>query len=158
MDITGEFQIPAPRQRVWEALNEPATLKACIPGCQALQKLSDTEFSAQMLSKIGPVKTKFATKITLSNLDPPQSYTISGEGQGGIAGFARGSADVTLADDDAQTILRYAARLHVGGKLAQVGSRLLSGTVRKLADEFFANLVRRLGKKPSRKRKRKARK
>jgi carbon monoxide dehydrogenase subunit G len=145
MDVMGEFRIPASRQEVWEALNDTDTLRASIPGCQSLERLSDTEFSARVLSKIGPVKAKFATKITLSNLNPPESYTLSGQGQGGVAGFAKGSADVTLLEEDNETILRYSARIQVGGKLAQVGSRLLKGAVRKLAEEFFGNFAGQLG-------------
>lgn len=145
MDLTGEFRIPASRQQVWEALNDPDTLRASIPGCQSLDKVSDTEFNAKMLSKVGPVKAKFATKITLSNLNPPQSYTLSGQGQGGVAGFAKGSADVTLLEEDSETVLHYSARIQVGGKLAQVGSRLLKGTARKLAAEFFGNFAAQLG-------------
>ncbi|MFQ5936480.1 MAG: carbon monoxide dehydrogenase subunit G [Acidiferrobacterales bacterium] len=147
MDITGEFRIPASRQRVWNALNDPDALRASIPGCQSIEKLSDTQFAAKMLSKVGPVKAKFNTKLTLSKLNPPESYTLTGEGQGGVAGFAKGGADVTLSEDGTQTVLHYSARVQVGGKLAQVGSRLLDGTARKLADEFFTNLVAHLGGK-----------
>ena len=145
MDLKGEFRIPASRQQVWEALNDADTLRASIPGCQSLEKLSDTDFNARVLSKIGPVKAKFATKITLSNLKPPVSYTLSGQGQGGVAGFAKGSADVTLLEENSETVLRYSARVQVGGKLAQVGSRLLKGSARKLAEEFFGNFARQLG-------------
>ena len=145
MDVTGEVRIPASRQQVWEALNDPDTLRGSIPGCQSLDKLSDTEFSAKVLSKIGPVKAKFATKITLSNLKPPESYTLSGQGQGGVAGFAKGSADVTLVEENSETLLRYSARIQVGGKLAQVGSRLLKGSVSKLAEQFFGKFAAKLG-------------
>ena len=145
MDVTGEVRIPASRQQVWEALNDPDTLRGSIPGCQSLDKLSDTEFSAKVLSKIGPVKAKFATKITLSNLKPPESYTLSGQGQGGVAGFAKGSADVTLVEENSETLLRYSARIQVGGKLAQVGSRLLKGSVSKLAEQVFGKFAAKLG-------------
>ena len=149
MDMTDEFRIPAPRQKVWDALNDPETLKQCIPGCEAIEKISDTEFAVKVLSKVGPVKAKFATKLTLSNLDPPASYTIAGEGQGGVVGFAKGSADVTLEEDQSETVLRYAAQFQAGGKLAQVGSRLLGGTARKLADDFFGNFAAFFGPTPA---------
>ncbi|MFQ6022164.1 MAG: carbon monoxide dehydrogenase subunit G [Acidiferrobacterales bacterium] len=149
MDMTGEFRIPAPRQQVWEALNDPETLKQCIPGCESMEKISDTEFAAKMLSKVGPVKARFVTRLTLSNLNPPTSYTIAGEGQGGVAGFAKGSADVTLEDEGPETVLRYAAQFQAGGKLAQVGSRLLGGTARKLADDFFGAFAARLSPQPA---------
>lgn len=140
MDVTGEFRIPVRRKRVWDALNDPQVLETCIPGCESMERISATEFTAAMKSKIGPVKARFSTRIELSNLNPPESYTISGQGQGGVAGFAKGSADVLLAEKDGETILQYVARVQVGGKLAQVGSRLLSGAAQKLADEFFDKL------------------
>ncbi|MFQ5993907.1 MAG: carbon monoxide dehydrogenase subunit G [Acidiferrobacterales bacterium] len=141
MDVNGEFHIPAPRQEVWQALTDPEVLKQSIPGCESFEKVSDTEFSAKMRSRVGPVNAKFATKITLANLDPPKSYTLIGEGQGGVAGFAKGSADVALEEEGGATVLRYAARFHAGGKLAQIGSRLLGGTARKMADSFFSRFV-----------------
>lgn len=141
MDINGEVRIPAARDRVWRALNDAQVLKECIPGCQSLERQSDTELTAKMESKIGPVKAKFETHIALSNLNPPQSYTISGEGKGGAAGFGKGSADVTLEPDGEETMLRYTAGLQVGGKLAQVGSRLIGGAARKIANDFFARLA-----------------
>ena len=137
MEMTGEFRIPAPRQRVWEGLNDPEILKSSIPGCQTIEKLSDTEFTAKVLAQVGPVKANFAGKVTLSDLEPPQSYTIAGEGTGGVAGFAKGSAKVNLDEDGGATVLHYAVQAHVGGKLAQIGSRLVDGTARKLADQFF---------------------
>lgn len=144
MEMTGEFRIPAPRQQVWEALNDPETLKHSIPGCESIEKISDTEFAANVLSKVGPVKARFATKVSLSNLNPPTSYTIAGEARGGAAGFAKGSADVTLQEDGAETVMRYSVRIQAGGKLAQLGSRLLDGTARKVADDFFRNFAARL--------------
>ena len=140
MDLTGEYRIPAPRETVWAALNNPDILKACIPGCQELNKTSDTELVAKVVAKIGPVKATFGGKVTLSDLDPPNGYTISGEGQGGAAGFAKGGAKVRLepADGGTVTVLHYAADAQIGGKLAQIGSRLVEGTAKKLADEFFA--------------------
>jgi carbon monoxide dehydrogenase subunit G len=141
MDMTGEFRIPAPRQRVWEGLNDPQILKECIPGCQTIEKVSDTEFTAKVLAQVGPVKANFAGKVTLSDLDPPQSYTIAGEGTGGVAGFAKGSAKVNLADDSGVTTLNYAVQAHVGGKLAQIGSRLIDSVARKMAETFFTRFV-----------------
>ena len=140
MDLTGEYRIPAPRETVWAALNNPDILKACIPGCEELTKTSDTELVAKVVAKIGPVKAAFGGKVTLSDLDPPNGYTIAGEGQGGAAGFAKGGAKVRLepADGGAATVLHYAADAQIGGKLAQIGSRLVEGTAKKLADEFFA--------------------
>ncbi len=140
MDLTGNYRIAAPRETVWAALNDPEILKACIPGCEELNKTSDTEFVARVIAKIGPVKAGFNGKVSLTDLDPPAGYTISGEGQGGAAGFAKGGAKVRLetVDDGAATVLHYAADAQIGGKLAQLGSRLVEGTARKLADEFFA--------------------
>lgn len=140
MELTGEYRIPAPREVVWAALNNPEILKVCIPGCEELNKTSDTEFAARVVAKIGPVKAGFGGKVTLSDLDPPNGYTISGEGQGGAAGFAKGGAKVWLepVDGGAATVLHYSADAQIGGKLAQIGSRLVEGSARKLADEFFA--------------------
>ncbi len=137
MDLTGEYRIPATREKVWKALNDPEILKQCIDGCQELNKDSDTEFSVKVTAKVGPVKAKFAGKVVLSELDPPNGYTISGEGQGGVAGFAKGGADVKLADDGGETVLSYEAKAEVGGKLASVGSRLVEGVAKKQADDFF---------------------
>jgi carbon monoxide dehydrogenase subunit G len=140
MDLTGDYRIPAPRETVWAALNNPEILKACIPGCEELNKTSDTELVAKVVAKIGPVKAAFGGKVTLSDLDPPNGYTITGEGQGGAAGFAKGGAKVRLeaVDGGTATVLHYAADAQIGGKLAQIGSRLVEGTAKKLADEFFA--------------------
>jgi carbon monoxide dehydrogenase subunit G len=140
MDLTGEYRIPAPRETVWVALNNPEVLKTCIPGCEELNKTSDTEFVARVIAKIGPVKAGFGGKVTLSDIDPPNGYTITGEGQGGAAGFAKGGAKVRLepADGGAATVLHYTADAQIGGKLAQIGSRLVEGSAKKLADEFFA--------------------
>jgi len=141
MDMTGEYRIPAPREKVWAALNDPQTLKASIPGCESLEKTGDDAFTAKVVAKVGPVKAKFSGDVKLSNINPPESYTISGEGKGGAAGFAKGGADVKLADDDeGGTVLTYTAKADVGGKLAQLGSRLIDGTSKKMADEFFSNL------------------
>lgn len=137
MDLTGEYRIPAKRELVWEALNDPEILKQCIDGCTELNKTSDTEFTAKVTAKVGPVKAKFAGKVTLSEIDPPNGYLISGEGQGGVAGFAKGGATVKLAEDNGETVLTYEAKAEVGGKLASVGSRLVEGVAKKTADDFF---------------------
>jgi len=137
--MTGEQRIEASRDKVWAALNDPEALKASIPGCQSIEKLSDTELKATVTLKIGPVKASFAGKVTLSDLDPPKSYTISGEGAGGVAGFAKGGAKVRLEEDGAATILHYDVQAQVGGKIAQLGARLIDGTAKKLAGEFFTS-------------------
>jgi carbon monoxide dehydrogenase subunit G len=137
MDMTGEYRIAAPREKVWAALNDAEILRQCIPGCDEIDKSSDTEFSAKVTAKVGPVKAKFGGKVTLSDLDPPNGYTITGEGSGGAAGFAKGGAKVSLTTDGADTILHYSVQANVGGKLAQIGSRLIDGTARKMAEEFF---------------------
>jgi hypothetical protein len=139
MDMTGEYRIPAPRDKVWAALNDPEILKASIPGCQSLERVSEREFTARVTAKVGPVKSTFNGHVVLDNINAPESYTISGEGKGGAAGFAKGGADVRLAEDGDATLLRYAAKADVGGKLAQLGSRLIDGTAKKMADEFFQN-------------------
>jgi carbon monoxide dehydrogenase subunit G len=141
MEMTGERRIPAPRQLVWERLNDPETLKQCIPGCESVDKTSDTEFTAKVRAKVGPVSARFSGKVTLSDLDPPAGYTISGEGTGGVAGFAKGGAKVSLEEDGGETVMRYTVQAQVGGKLAQIGSRLVDGTARKLADDFFTRFV-----------------
>src|SRR6266446_9612050 len=148
MEMTGEFRIPAPRQRVWEGLNDPEILKSVIPGCQALEKVSDTEFTGKVVAAVGPVKATFGGKVILSDLDPPQSYTISGEGSGGVAGFAKGSAKVDLTEDGAGTVLHYAVQAHVGGKLAQIGSRLIDSVARKMAEQFFERFVAAVAPQP----------
>jgi len=142
MDMTGEFLIPAPRQKVWAALNDPEILKQSIPGCEEIDKLSDTELQAKVTAKVGPVKARFGGKVTLSDLDPPNGYKITGEGSGGAAGFAKGGATVRLADADGGTTrLSYTVEAHVGGKLAQIGSRLIDATARKMAGDFFARFA-----------------
>ncbi|WP_105381260.1 SRPBCC family protein [Neorhizobium alkalisoli] len=139
MDMGGEERIAAPRQVVWEALNDPEILRQCIPGCQTLEQKSPTELIAAVKLKIGPVSANFSGEVTLSDVNPPESYTISGEGKGGIAGFAKGSATVTLVEDGPETLLRYSTTAQVGGKLAQLGSRLIDSTSQKLAGQFFAD-------------------
>jgi carbon monoxide dehydrogenase subunit G len=145
MDMTGEYRIPAPREKVWEALNDPEILAKCIPGCQELNKDSDTELSARVKSKVGPVSATFTGKVTLSDIDPPNGYKISGEGTGGVAGFAKGGADVKLAADGNETVLTYTATAQVGGKLAQIGSRLIDSTAKKMANEFFGKFAEEVG-------------
>ncbi len=138
MEMNGEQRIAASREKVWEALNDPAVLEACIPGCQELNKTGENGFEAVVQVKVGPVKAKFNGKVELSNINPPESYTISGEGKGGAAGMAKGGADVTLEQDGDATILRYQVKADVGGKLAQIGSRLVQSTANKYARDFFA--------------------
>ena len=138
MDMSGEYTIPAPREKVWQALNDPEVLKQCIDGCQSLEKTSDTEFQAKVTAKVGPVKATFNGTVNLSDIDPPNGYTISGEGQGGVAGFAKGGAQVTLSGEGSETVLNYEANAEVGGKLASVGSRLVLGVAKKTADDFFS--------------------
>src|SRR5215210_6616785 len=143
MTMNGEAVLPADRNKVWVALNDPEVLKACIPGCQELEKVSDTEFQATVRAAVGPVKATFKGRVTLSDLDPPNAYTISGEGQGGVAGFAKGGAKVRLADSDGGgTLMAYDVEANVGGKLAQLGGRLINGVAKKYADEFFANFAK----------------
>lgn len=139
MDMTGEFRISAPREVVWQALNSPDALRACIPGCEELQKTSDNGFSATVVQKIGPVKARFNGEVQLENINAPESYTIRGEGKGGVAGFAKGGADVRLAEDGADTVLTYTVNAQIGGKLAALGSRLIESTSKKLAAKFFEN-------------------
>ena len=141
MELQGERRIPAPRQLVWERLNDPEILKQCIPGCETIDKVSDTEFTAKVVARVGPVRASFSGKVTLSDLDPPSRYTITGEGTGGVAGFAKGSATVELSEEGGETVMRYGAQGQVGGKLAQIGSRLIDATARKMADDFFSKFV-----------------
>ena len=145
MEMTGEQLIPAPRETVWQALNDPEVLKASIPGCETLTKTSDSSFEAKVKAKVGPVSASFTGAVTLSNIDPPKGYTISGEGKGGVAGFAKGGADVRLEEaEGGQTRLFYDVKAQVGGKLAQIGSRLIEGTAKKLAGEFFENFAQQV--------------
>ena len=141
MDMTGEYRIAAPRQQVWEALNDPDILKQCIPGCETIEKLSATEMTATVRAKVGPVSARFGGKVTLSEIDPPNGYRISGEGTGGPAGFAKGGATVKLTDDEGGTKLSYVVDANVGGKLAQIGSRLIDATARQMAENFFTKFA-----------------
>jgi carbon monoxide dehydrogenase subunit G len=143
MTMNGEVTLPASRDVVWAKLNDAEVLKACIPGCEQLVKSDDTHFSALVKVKLGPVKATFKGKVELVDLDPPNGYRIQGEGEGGIAGFAKGGAKVTLSEAEAgQTLLRYDVEAQVGGKLMQMGSRLIDSVSKKLADEFFANFAK----------------
>jgi carbon monoxide dehydrogenase subunit G len=148
MEIKGEYRIAAPREKVFAALNDPAVLQACIPGCESLEKTSDTEMKAKVRLRIGPVSASFTGKVTLSDIDPPNGYKISGEGQGGAAGFAKGGAVVSLREDGGETVLTYNVDAQVGGKIAQVGARLIDGTAKKLADEFFGKFAAMVGGPP----------
>lgn len=142
MHMTGEVRIPAPREEVWKALNDPDVLRQAIPGCQSLEKSGDNQFDGRVKAKVGPVSATFSGTVTLSDLNPPESYSISGEGKGGAAGFAKGGAKVTLSEDGEATLLSYEVNASVGGKLAQIGSRLVDGTAKKLSGEFFENFSR----------------
>ncbi|QJP12407.1 carbon monoxide dehydrogenase subunit G [Starkeya sp. ORNL1] len=143
LEMSGDYELPVPRERVWAALNDPEMLKRCIPGCEELEKTSDTEFRAVAVAKVGPVKARFKGNVTLSDFDAPVSYRISGQGDGGIAGFAKGGALVRLeATEAGGTNLHYEAEAQIGGKLAQIGQRLVAGTAKKIADEFFANFAK----------------
>lgn len=144
MDLKGEYRIKASRENVWKMINDPEVLKACLPGCESLEGSPAEGFIARVTTKIGPIKATFEGAVKLSNIEAPASYTISGEGKGGVAGFAKGGADVNLAEDGNETILTYVANAQVGGKLAQLGARLIDSTAKKLADEFFKSLTDRI--------------
>ncbi|WP_417518280.1 SRPBCC family protein [Minwuia sp.] len=145
MKISGSYDIEADRQTVWEALNDPEILKACIPGCESLDKTENNELTAVVTAKVGPVKAKFNGTVELKDLNPPESYRIEGSGKGGAAGFAKGGADVKLTEIEGGTNLTYEADAQVGGKLAQIGGRLIDGTAKKMADQFFANFREQVG-------------
>ncbi|MCC6889150.1 MAG: carbon monoxide dehydrogenase subunit G [Hyphomicrobiales bacterium] len=145
MTMTGEVQLPASRETVWAKLNDPEVLKTCVPGCEQLDKVSDTEFQAIASIKIGPVKARWKGKLRLSDLDPPNGYRISGEGEGGVAGFAKGAATVTLSEKDNGTLLSYNVEAQIGGKLAQLGQRLINSAAKKTADDFFAKFAQAVG-------------
>ena len=139
MEMTGEQLIPASQQQTWDALNDPDMLKQCVPGCESIEPAGDNQYQVLMVARVGPVSAKFKGKLTLSDIQPPSSYSIAFEGQGGAAGFAKGGAQVRLSADGAGTRLSYEAKANVGGKLAQIGSRLVDAAARKVADEFFRN-------------------
>ena len=142
MTMSGEVELEASREAVWAKLNDPEVLKACIAGCEELEKTDDGGFRAVVKVKIGPVSARFRGRVTLSDLEPPNGYKISGEGEGGVAGFAKGGATVKLSEKDRGTLLSYDVEAQVGGKLAQIGQRLINGAAKKLADEFFANFAK----------------
>ncbi|HUD51164.1 carbon monoxide dehydrogenase subunit G [Parvibaculum sp.] len=145
MEMSGEYRIPAPRETVWAALNDPQVLRDTIPGAESVDKTADDEFEAVAKAKVGPVSARFKGKVKLTDIDPPNGYTISGEGNGGAAGFAKGSAQVRLIDDNGVTVLSYKVNAQIGGKLAQIGQRFIDSTASKLADEFFGNFSKALG-------------
>jgi uncharacterized protein len=141
MEMTGERRLPASRERVWAALNDPAVLQSSIPGCRSLEPSGENGFRATAAVKIGPIATNFAGEVRLLDLVPPESYRIEGSGQGGAAGFARGGANVSLVEDGAETRLRYSVKADVGGKLAQLGARLIDASAKQMADQFFDNFA-----------------
>jgi hypothetical protein len=143
--MTGEQQIPASQQDTWKALNDPDVLKACVPGCESITRVNDNEYQVQMTAKVGPVSAKFRGRLSLFDIKPPQSYSLAFEGQGGPAGFAKGAAQVKLSPVSAdETKLSYDVKANVGGKLAQIGSRLVDAAAKKVADEFFQNFTKRM--------------
>lgn len=144
LEMSGEYELPQKREVVWRALNDPEILEKCIPGCENLEKLSDTEFQATVKLSIGPVSARFKGKVKLENIDAPNGYTIVGEGEGGVAGFAKGQASVALADEGEGCKLSYKAEAATGGKIAQLGQRLIAGSAKKTADRFFENFVEAL--------------
>jgi carbon monoxide dehydrogenase subunit G len=149
MEMTGERRIAAPRQRVWEALNDPEVLRQAIPGCESVSRTGEDSFEAKVSVKLGPMAARFGGKVQLSNINPPLSYTISGEGQGGAMGFAKGGADVALEEDGpGATLLRYNVRAQVGGKMAQLGARLIDSTAKSMADQFFDRFAAQLAPPP----------
>ena len=141
MEMSGEYKINATREKVWAGLNDPEILKQSIPGCEEIDQTSDTSFTAKVTAKVGPVKAKFAGSVQLTDIDAPNGYRISGEGKGGAAGFAKGGANVKLEEDGDGTLLKYEVDAQVGGKLAQLGARLIDGTAKKMASQFFENFA-----------------
>jgi carbon monoxide dehydrogenase subunit G len=146
MEMTGEQLIPLSQQATWNALNDPDVLKDCVPGCESITRLSDNEYEVVLTAKVGPVSAKFKGKMTVTDADPPRAYTLSFEGQGGVAGFAKGAADIALAPEGKSTRLSYTAKASVGGKLAQVGARLIDGVAKQLAGKFFEAFNKRASK------------
>ena len=142
--MTGEQLIPASQQDTWRALNDPEVLKACVPGCESITKVNENEYQVQMTAKVGPVSAKFRGRLSLFDIKPPTSYSLAFEGQGGPAGFAKGAAQVRLSPKGDETLLAYDVKANVGGKLAQIGSRLVDIAAKKVADEFFANFNKRM--------------
>lgn len=138
MEMNGKQLIPVAQDAVWRALNDPAVLQACIPGCETVERISDEEYAVALVAAVGPVKARFKGRMLLKDLNPPHSYRLAFEGQGGVAGFGKGEAEVSLAPEGGATLMSYSAKAQVGGKLAQVGSRLIDGAAKKIAGEFFA--------------------
>jgi uncharacterized protein len=149
MEMTGEELIALPQQATWDALNDTEVLKGCIPGCDSMEKQSDTEYLLTMTAKVGPVSAKFKGKMTLLEVQAPDSYTLQFEGQGGVAGFAKGSAEVKLAAEGDATRLKYSVKANIGGKLAQVGARLIDGVAKKIAGQFFTAFNQRASGNPT---------
>ena len=145
MEMSGQQLVPAPQRVVWDALNDPQMLKACVPGCDSIDKTGENEYQVLMVARVGPVAAKFKGKLVLSDIKPPESYSISFEGQGGAAGFAKGGAQVRLSPDGDGTKLAYDVKASVGGKLAQIGSRLVDAAAKKVADDFFKNFNAKVG-------------
>ena len=146
MEMTGEQLIPLPQAETWMALNDPAVLKDCIPGCESIERTGDNAYDVVLTAKVGPVSAKFKGKMTVTDSDPPRAYTLTFEGQGGVAGFAKGEATVSLAPEGSSTRLSYTAKASVGGKLAQVGARLIDGVAKQLAGKFFESFNQRAQK------------
>lgn len=149
LEMSGSYELPVLREVAWAALNDPAVLQRCIPGCEELDKVSETELKAVVVTKVGPVKARFRGTVTLSEFNAPESYRISGEGDGGIAGFAKGGAFVRLTASETGSTLDYTAEAQIGGKLAQLGQRLVAGTAKKIADEFFKNFAEAVAQETS---------
>lgn len=146
MDLSGEYQLDAPKEKVWAAMNDPVVLARCIPGCKELEQTSDSAFSAKVALKIGPVSATFSGTVTLEDIDAPNGYRIVGQGNGGLAGFAKGGAIVRLEEREAITVLTYEAKADIGGKIASLGSRFISATSKKLADQFFSSFAKEFEK------------
>lgn len=147
MEMTGEQLVPASQQDTWNGLNDPEVLKACVPGCESIEPVAENQYQVLMVARVGPVSAKFKGKLVLSDVKPIESYAIAFEGQGGAAGFGKGSAKVRLAPDGEGTRLHYDVKASVGGKLAQVGSRLVDAAAKKIADDFFRNFNARMAEK-----------
>lgn len=145
MEMSGEERIPATQGETWAALNDPEILKACVPGCESIERVADNEYQVLMVARIGPVSARFKGRLALSDLNPPHSYAIAFEGQGGAAGFGKGSAQVQLAPEGAGTLLTYQVKANVGGKLAQIGSRLVDAAAKKISQDFFAAFNAKVG-------------
>ena len=147
MEMSGEQLIPAPQQDTWRALNDPQVLKSCVPGCESIDPIAENQYQVLMVARVGPVSAKFKGKLTLSDIRPPESYSIAFEGQGGAAGFAKGGAQVRLSPQGDATRLAYDVKASVGGKLAQIGSRLVDAAARKVADDFFRNFNQKVAER-----------